>query len=96
MSGHAAEASSLMDRLEMDEAAALGNEIGLDVKTVVAEWISGEESLVPDWRGLAERFLHSATQALRSVLPAVLLPILAGALVRALRDFFSASAAQAR
>ena len=84
MSGHAAEASGLMDRLEMDEAAALGNEIGLDVKTVVAEWISGEGSLVPDWRGLAERFLHSATQALRSVLPAVLLPLLAGALVRAL------------
>ncbi len=78
------DAGGLTGRLEMDAAAALGNEIGLDVKNAVAEWISGEGSLLPDWRGLAERFFRSAAQSLRSVLPAVMPPILAGALTRAL------------
>ena len=82
---------AILDALELDELARVGEEAGLDVRATVAELLRGEQAL-PDALGmLLDGALSSLLDGFRTVAPALAVPMAASLATRvALPDGASA------
>lgn len=75
----------MLDAVDLTQAEALGTEVGLNVREFALGLVSGEQALTPElFRDFLEQALNQLSAELRSVGPALFVPMVASMLARML------------